>query len=241
MNCRAFREHHGDWVDEMVDASTEMAMTEHLDTCGECATFDTRVRRALLVARNAPPIEVSSDFAVRLAARLADERRARIESHAPSHAERTPIWQASQPWLRRAAVAAVVVGGTAMLRGGFGGAASTTGMQASSVVTFDSVAPVASTLPRGNALPVSSLPPAFGGEIVVISAMRPLGGALLPESDDPLLHDATLTEMADASATTVAATAPLWPTAQMAAHAASRFAAMEFGDVIPVAAVQRAR
>jgi hypothetical protein len=71
--------------------------------------------------------------------------------------------------------------------------------------------------------------------------MRPLGGALLPESDDPLLHDATLAEMADASATTVAATAPLWPTAQMAAHAASRFAAMEFCDVRPVTVVQRAR
>jgi hypothetical protein len=53
-------------------------------------------------------------------------------------------------------------------------------------------------------------------------------------SDDRLLDGADLAINGDASATSVAATAPLWPTAHMAAHAAHRFAAMEFGDVIRV-------
>jgi hypothetical protein len=136
------------------------------------------------------------------------------------------------------------VGGSAAARGAFTSGA-TTGMSASSVVTFDSVGPMLTPATRSSALSLTetpiSLPQPYGGDIVVISAMRQVGGALLPESDDPLLHDSTLEDMADASATTVAGTAPLWPTAQMAANAASRFAAMEFGDVIPVTAVQRAR
>jgi hypothetical protein len=72
------------------------------------------------------------------------------------------------------------------------------------------------------------------GQIVVVRAMRPVGGALLPTSDDPLLDGGERAGNGGASATTVAATAPLWPTAQMAAHAANRFAAMEFSDVVPV-------
>ena len=83
------------------------------------------------------------------------------------------------------------------------------------------------------------MPGVLTGEIVVVRSMRPVGGALLPLSDDPLLDGGD--RAGDGTATSVAATAPLWPTAQMAAHAANRFAAMEFGDVMPVSIVQTSR
>ncbi|MDZ7629947.1 MAG: hypothetical protein U5K74_00990 [Gemmatimonadaceae bacterium] len=79
------------------------------------------------------------------------------------------------------------------------------------------------------------------GEIVVVRSMRPIGGALLPLSDDPLLDGVDKAGHGEGNATTVAATAPLWPTAQMAAHAANRFAAMEFGDVVPVSVMHTPR
>jgi hypothetical protein len=45
-------------------------MYDHLEACTRCATFDTVVRRGLLVARNLPAIEPSPDFNVRLQNRL---------------------------------------------------------------------------------------------------------------------------------------------------------------------------
>ncbi len=91
-------------------------------------------------------------------------------------------------------------------------------------------------IPSGSISTMSSLTTSgmSSGEIVVIRSMRPVGGALLPLSDDPLLDGTARSGTGDAMATSVAATSPLWPTAQMAAHAANRFAALEFGDVTPV-------
>ena len=79
------------------------------------------------------------------------------------------------------------------------------------------------------------------GNIVVVRSMRPVGGAIMPFSDDPLLDGSDRASLGDVSATSVAATAPLWPTALMAAHAANRFAAMEFGDVMPVSVMHTRR
>lgn len=189
-----------------------------------------------MVARNAPPIEISSDFSARLAARIAEERRQRISEHAPSHAERRVLFSTGGlVWARRAAALAAVLGGSVVVRGAMARAGATTGV----ATGMDSVSFMGGE--SMSLLPASALSAMTGsstGEIVVIRPMRQVGGALLPQSDDPLLDGDDRT---DARATSVAATAPLWPTAQMAAHAANRFAAMEFGDVMPVSVMHTPR
>ncbi len=233
MDCHAFRESHGDWVDEMVDPREGDRLAGHVAECATCARFDTLARRALIVARNAPPIEVSADFSARLAARIAEERRTRIAEIAPSHAERRVIFTAGRViWARRAAAVAAVIGGSMIVRGATLRSGMATGvMTAADTSTF---------IPSGSMSAMSSLTTSgmssgmSSGEIVVVRSMRPVGGALLPLSDDPLLDGTARSGTGDAMATSVAATSPLWPTAQMAAHAANRFAAMEFGDVTPV-------
>ncbi|MCC7052501.1 MAG: zf-HC2 domain-containing protein [Gemmatimonadaceae bacterium] len=229
MDCREFRQLHGDWADDVLDPRESDRLARHVGDCPPCARFDTLARRALLVARNAPQIEVSADFSARLHARIAEERRQRIAHHAPSHAERSPMLAGGATWVRRAAVVTLLLGGSAALRTAMArngdGVASITAMDTASFINAS-----------GFALPASAMSsPGGGNEIVVVRPLRQVGGALLPVSDDPMMDGA---DMGDPSATSLAATAPLWPTAQMAAHAANRFAAMEFGDVITVGATQ---
>ena len=221
MDCRAFRQHHGSWVDDILDPSEADRLARHVDECARCARFDTLARRALLVARNAPQIEVSAEFSGRLAARIDEERRQRISEYRPSHVERRVSMRRRPGLMRVAAGIAILTGGSVFTHG---------------AVPRDGV-PSASTAGLGSfdglsMIGVVSSGAATGlGEIVVVRALRPVGGALLPLSDDPLLDGADLAEIGERNATSVAATAPLWPTAHMAAHAANRFAAMEFGDV----------
>jgi len=72
MNCREFRAHHCAFVDDTLSAADMVAMRRHVERCPSCSQLDTRVRRSLLVVRNAPEIECSPDFALRLQARLRD-------------------------------------------------------------------------------------------------------------------------------------------------------------------------
>ena len=235
MDCRAFRQLHGDWVDDILDPYEADRLARHHVECAPCARFDTLARRALLVARNAPPIDVSPDFSARLAARLADERRQRIAVHTPSHAERSPVFTASRTvWVRRAATVALMAGGTMVARSAITGSATSSmhiGGDSGAPVSYEPMAPLPASA-------YTALRMGGPGEIVVLRSMQQVGGSLLPMSDDRLLDGADLTINGDASATSVAATAPLWPTAHMAAHAAHRFAAMEFGDVMPVSTQQ---
>ncbi len=223
----------------MLDPREGDRLDEHVAACGPCARFDTLARRALMVARNAPQLEVSADFSTRLAARIAEERRSRIAEHAPSHAERRLfVGGHSMVWVRRAAAVAAVVGGSMVVRGAMVSASSTT----SPFVRIDSI-PFFGDEGRTQ-LPASALSGMTAlstGNIVVVRSMRPVGGAIMPFSDDPLLDGSDRASLGDVSATSVAATAPLWPTALMAAHAANRFAAMEFGDVMPVSVMHTRR
>ncbi len=193
-----------------------------------------------MVARNAPQLEVSSDFSARLALRLAEERRARIAEIKPSHAERQPLFGTyGKVRFRTAAAVVLVVGGSYAARAVLGAAPHTS----AGTPAFESASYAADEDSSFAATPAISAAAVGGlaGDIVVVRAMRPVGGALLPLSDDPLLDGGAKAGMGDASATSLAATAPLWPTALMAAHAANRFAAMEFGDVRPVSVVQTSR
>ncbi len=192
-----------------------------------------------MVARNAPQLEVSSDFSARLAARIAEERRSRIAETKPSHAERRTVFAGgNMTWMRRAAAVAAVVGGSLVVRGTVIRSGSLSAMTGGADSASFSMEDAMSFLPASAMSATSGI---SSGNIVVLRPMRPVGGALLPLSDDPLLDGADKAGMGDVTATSVAATAPLWPTAQMAAHAANRFAAMEFGDVLPVSVMHTRR
>lgn len=75
MNCREFRSKHDAYVDDTLSGMALDAMALHRQLCERCSQLDTRVRRALLIARNVPMIEPSAAFGQRLQARLAAERR----------------------------------------------------------------------------------------------------------------------------------------------------------------------
>jgi hypothetical protein len=74
MDCSKFRERHVAFVDEMLPEADLVAMQRHLLECASCARHDTTIRRGLLVVRNLPRVEPSSDFMARLNARLREVR-----------------------------------------------------------------------------------------------------------------------------------------------------------------------
>ncbi|HEY0778159.1 MAG TPA: hypothetical protein VGD56_09355 [Gemmatirosa sp.] len=70
MDCTDFRRHHLAYVDDTLPGDVLVAAERHRVECAACGAHDTLVRRSLLLARNLPSIEPSSDFAARLDARL---------------------------------------------------------------------------------------------------------------------------------------------------------------------------
>lgn len=74
MDCRGFRNKHVAFVDDVLPGEDVVAMQRHLLECERCAAHDAKVRRALLVFRNLPAIEPSSDFYSRLKTRIDSER-----------------------------------------------------------------------------------------------------------------------------------------------------------------------
>jgi len=70
MDCRAFRENHVMFVDDVLPSADMAVMQQHLATCARCSRHDTSIRRSLLLVRNLPPIEPSPEFMARLSARL---------------------------------------------------------------------------------------------------------------------------------------------------------------------------
>jgi hypothetical protein len=91
MNCATFRDTHSLFIDGMLDDAGVVAMECHIAECAECAGLDTRIRRGLLLFRNASLIAPSAEFGERLRARLRDEQRAaRARSAPPRAASRGP-------------------------------------------------------------------------------------------------------------------------------------------------------
>ena len=72
MDCRAFRENHVGFVDDVLPAVDMEVMHRHLQCCARCARHDLAVRRGLLIVRNLPPIEPSADFMSKLSERIAE-------------------------------------------------------------------------------------------------------------------------------------------------------------------------
>jgi hypothetical protein len=98
MNCRAFRDNHLSFLDDVLDEIELVEMQRHLAECASCARHDIAVRRGLIVFRNLAPIEPSADFSARLNARL---REVRLDSPLGVAPARSSI-------LGRAAIAAAL-------------------------------------------------------------------------------------------------------------------------------------
>jgi hypothetical protein len=121
MNCREFRRKHDAFIDDTLSGVELERMASHRRLCEQCAHLDTRVRRALLVARNVPMIDVSPAFSERLQARLDVERAARRLMQSSSGST-TAMWRWGQLSGTYAMVAAGVLAaaglaGVAMLSG----------------------------------------------------------------------------------------------------------------------------
>lgn len=87
MYCREFKEKHVGYVDDTLAGVELVEMRRHLDECPSCAELDTKIKRALMLVRNLPAVEVSPDFSERLNARLAECR----ETEAPGRVFRKRI------------------------------------------------------------------------------------------------------------------------------------------------------
>ncbi len=88
MHCRELRRKHDCYLDDTLSGVEIEAMDAHRRVCEHCAQLDTRVRRALLVARNLPTIQPSAEFTRQLQVRLEQERIARdlMRSASATHA-----------------------------------------------------------------------------------------------------------------------------------------------------------
>ena len=84
MDCSHFRHQHAQYLDATLSGMDVGLMRDHLATCAACAHHDTRLRRALIIARNVPTLELSPAFRRKLAARLAAERIAGSHLFTPS-------------------------------------------------------------------------------------------------------------------------------------------------------------
>jgi anti-sigma factor RsiW len=82
MDCLDFRNQYLAYVDQTLPRAAQSAAEGHLAVCGQCARHDLAMRRGLLVLRNLPSVEPSSDFFDRLTETLhrmerAEERASR--------------------------------------------------------------------------------------------------------------------------------------------------------------------
>jgi anti-sigma factor RsiW len=80
MDCRTFRTHHVSYVDGALSAALRAELTDHLASCRSCAAHDTRIRRALMVARSLPRITPSANFSRRLEERLREARTSSLHA-----------------------------------------------------------------------------------------------------------------------------------------------------------------
>jgi anti-sigma factor RsiW len=87
MDCRGFRSKHVAFVDDFLPGEEVIAMQQHLLECEACAAHDAKIRRSLLLFRNLPSVEPSSDFYARLSARIESEQ---VAQNRPTFAARGP-------------------------------------------------------------------------------------------------------------------------------------------------------
>jgi hypothetical protein len=74
MRCSEFRDLHCSFVDDTLAGVELVRMQQHIDECPECAAWDAKIRRSLMLVRSIQPIEPSADFNRRLEVRLEECR-----------------------------------------------------------------------------------------------------------------------------------------------------------------------
>ena len=141
MDCRDFCDQHVAFVDDTLAGIELVRMQRHIAECESCAKHDAKIRRALLVFRNLPSIELSAGFSQRLEARLK-------ESH-NDHLVMTPRN------LTRGAIAATLA--SAVMLGYIG----TTLYHHTDAPRDVVMAPVFATVPELELLPITSSTPAI--------------------------------------------------------------------------------
>lgn len=145
MNCREFRQKHAAYVDDTLNGVDFDGMTGHRQLCERCSHLDTRVRRALLVARNLPTIQPSAAFSNRLQERLKTERAALDLVRRTEHAASSPrLWPHST-----VAYSAIVAG--LLAAAGLAGAAT----YASTREEVIRMAPVVASRPEADPSPLT--------------------------------------------------------------------------------------
>jgi anti-sigma factor RsiW len=73
MDCKTFTNRHASFIDDTLPGYQMAAMRDHLTACARCSRRDTEVRRALLLVKNLPAVQVSEGFHDRLHARISAE------------------------------------------------------------------------------------------------------------------------------------------------------------------------
>jgi hypothetical protein len=142
MDCREFFDRHVAFVDDTLPGIELVRMQTHIAECENCAKQDAKVRRALLLFRNLPSIELSADFSQRLEARLRHE------------CEGEELFASTQRNLRRGAIAATLASAVML------GYIATTLSHANS--SRDLVMPpVVATLPEPELTPITTSTPAI--------------------------------------------------------------------------------
>ena len=76
MDCLEFRNQYLAFVDQTLPIAEQAAAELHLASCRICARHDLAMRRGLMVLRNLPAVEPSSDFYDRLTSTLHQMERA---------------------------------------------------------------------------------------------------------------------------------------------------------------------
>lgn len=146
MNCREFRRKHDAYVDDTLSGVELDGMAQHRRLCDCCAQQDTRVRRALLVARNLPTIQPSAAFGERLQARL------RVERVALHLARETEIAGRTRQWRSLSMGTYAVIAASVLVAAGLAGAA-TAATAGNDVIRM---APVVASLPEAEPSPLTT-------------------------------------------------------------------------------------
>jgi anti-sigma factor RsiW len=141
MDCREFCDQHLAFVDDTLAGIELVRMQRHLMECESCAKHDAKIRRALLLFRNLPSIELSPDFSQRLEARL---RSSKNDNR----------FVTTQRNLRRGAIAATVA--SAVMLGYIG-----TTLSHSDAPRDFMMAPVVATVPEPELTPIATSTPAI--------------------------------------------------------------------------------
>ena len=141
MDCREFCDRHLAFVDDTLPGIELVRMQRHIAECDRCAKQDAKIRRALLLFRNLPPIQPSADFSQRLEARLKECHTEQI-----AHTQRN---------LRFGAIAATLASAIML------GYISTTLYSHASAPSDIVMPPVVATIPEPEFTPITTSAPAI--------------------------------------------------------------------------------